>query len=189
MLVSCGLFGTLIGCFMGGYLADLFAVISPDHGRIYIGQLGGVLMLGFWLGLMWVPRETDYGVWLGAMFFMFGFVKNWEYVGAIRPILVEVAPSHRRGIVIAYAACFDGMVSATLGGPLVGLLAEKVYGYERTTLEVAEMPDDQRTGNLEALTQAIASVTVVCIVGNLLAFSILHRTYARDRALAKLHDE
>ena len=27
-------------------------------------------------------------------------------------------------------------VSAMLGGPLIGMLAEKVYGYERTILEV-----------------------------------------------------
>lgn len=189
LLVSCGLLGTLLGCFLGGYLADTVATISPDHGRIYIGQLGGVLMLIFWLGLMWVPRDTEFGVWLGVMFFMFGFVKNWEYVGAIRPILVEVAPSHRRAIVIAYAACFDGVVSAMLGGPLIGMLAEKVYGYERTILEVDAMPEEQRVGNLDALTQAIATVTVVCIVGNLLAFSILHRTYAPDRDLAKRHDE
>jgi len=189
LLVSCGLLGTLIGCFLGGSLADKMAAYSPDHGRIYVGQLGGLLMLTFWIGLMLIPRDTEYGVWLGGMFFMFGLVKNWEYVGAIRPILVEVAPSRRRATVIAYAACFDGIVSALLGGPLVGLLAETAFGYERTSKEMDVMPEEQRVGNLEALTQALATVTVVCIIGNLLAFSILHRTYAPDRALAKLHDE
>jgi len=188
ILVSMGMLGTLVGCFVGGSLGDWAAHKSPDHGRIYVGQVGGSLMLTFWIGIMVVPHKTRYVYILGLLLFLFGSVKNWEYVGAIRPILVEVAPSRRRGQTIGYAAAVDGIVSASLGGPLIGLLAEQVFGYEQTSLDVNVMPEEQRLGNLGALTRALGVVTAACITGNLIAFSILHYTYAADRSAAKLRD-
>jgi len=91
--------------------------------------------------------------------------------------------------VIGYAAAIDGVVSAMLGGPLIGFLSERVFGYQRTTLDVDAMPEEQRLANLEALSQSLGMVTSCCIVGNLLAFSILHITYKTDRHQAKLHDQ
>jgi MFS family permease len=188
ILVSMGMLGTLVGCFVGGSLGDWAAQKSPDHGRIYVGQIGGTLMLAFWIGIMFVPHKTRYVYILGMLLFLFGSVKNWEYVGAIRPILVEVAPSRRRGQTIGYAAAVDGIVSASLGGPLIGLLAEQVFGYEQTSLDVNVMPEEQRLGNLGALTRALGVVTAACITGNLIAFSVLHYTYGPDRTAAKLRD-
>jgi hypothetical protein len=82
----------------------------------------------------------------------------------------------------------DGIVSACLGGPLIGLLAEQVFGYEQTSLDVNVMPEEQRLGNLGALTRALGVVTAACITGNLIAFSVLHYTYGPDRKAAKLRD-
>jgi MFS family permease len=189
LLVSIGMLGTLCGCFFGGYLGDQYAVSDPDHGRVYVGQVGGSMMLIFWSIIMFMPHTTEYVIWLALVLFMFGFVKNWEYVAAIRPILVEVAPNRRRATVIGYAAAIDGVVSAMLGGPLIGFLSERVFGYQRTTLDVDAMPEEQRLANLEALSQSLGMVTSCCIVGNLLAFSILHITYKTDRHQAKLHDQ
>jgi len=188
LLVAVKMLGILLGCFAGGFLADKCSRYSPDHGRVYVGQLGGCLMLVFWSCLMALPRSTDYVIALVVVLFCFGFVRNWEYVGAIRPILVEIAPSRRRASAIGYAACIDGIVAACMGGPLIGFLAEGVFGYEMSRMDIDAMSESRRESNLNALTQALAFVTVVCISLNLAAFGILHLTYKVDRRAAADYD-
>jgi len=188
LLVAVKMVGIMLGCFVGGWIADKASFYSPDHGRVYTGQLGGVLMLVFWSALMGLPRSPEHVVGLATLLFCFGFVRNWEYVGAIRPILVEIAPSRRRASVISYAACIDGLVSACMGGPLIGFLAEGWFGYEMVRKDIDAMSEQQRLGNLDALTQALATVTVVCISLNIAAFGILHLTYKTDRRAAADHD-
>lgn len=73
----------------------------------------------------------------------------------------------------------EGSGAAILGAPLVGYLAEHSFGYLRTTLLVAEMPEQLRLGNANALASALAFLTVIPWSISFLLYGLLHFTYGK----------
>ena len=74
----------------------------------------------------------------------------------------------------------EGSGAAILGAPLVGYLAEHSFGYLRTTLLVAEMPEQLRLGNANALASALAFLTVIPWSISFLLYGLLHFTYGQS---------
>lgn len=73
----------------------------------------------------------------------------------------------------------EGSSAAILGAPLVGFLAENVFGYVRTTFLVADMPESLRVGNANALAYALVFLTAVPWTLSFFIYGLLHFTYGK----------
>ena len=84
-------------------------------------------------------------------------------------------------------AALEGIFSALFGGPLVGWLSEAVFGYELPPLgvTVAEMEEELRAHNAEALGQALLFMTAVPWVICLALYTLIHLTYPKECAASR----
>ena len=61
-----------------------------------------------------------------------GLVKTWSAPGCNIPIFAEIVPPLLRNLIYAFDRCFEGAIAAC-AAPLVGVLAEKMFGFTVST--------------------------------------------------------
>jgi uncharacterized membrane protein len=86
---------------------------------------------------------------------------------------------------MAWQVGLESACASVLGGPLVAMLAEHAFGYQASTLALADAPDAQRRGNARALQLSLAAMTLLPWTGCLLCYLAVGRTYRHDRDRAK----
>lgn len=69
-----------------------------------------------------------YGALLGCM----GLVISWAAPACNNPIFAEIVPPHLRTVIYAFDRSFESAVAAS-AAPLVGLLAEKAFGWQASS--------------------------------------------------------
>jgi MFS family permease len=149
--------GATAGTFLGGILGDLAATRWPSYGRPAVAQisvLGGVPIAA--LIFYGLPKEPQRPVTLSFAFFALGLVSSWCGAGVNRPILSEVVPPSERASVMSWSIALEGASASCLGAPLVGLLAERVFGYSSSS---ASAIDGHHNG--DALASAMLTMSVV----------------------------
>ncbi|CAN6320877.1 unnamed protein product [Urochloa humidicola] len=172
-------FGALFAGFVGDPLARRF----PDTGRIALAQvctaltvpLAAVLLLG-------LPDNPAAGAAYAAAFFVFGFASPWCPVSTNNPIFAEIVPEKARTTVYAMDRCFES-VFASFAPPLVGILAERVFGYQPAASGTSVDADRE---NAAALGKAVFAEIAVPITVCCLTYSALYWTYPADRQRAKM---
>eukprot|EP00515_Schizochytrium_aggregatum_P020757 CAMPEP_0202101928 /NCGR_PEP_ID=MMETSP0965-20130614/4011_1 /ASSEMBLY_ACC=CAM_ASM_000507 /TAXON_ID=4773 /ORGANISM="Schizochytrium aggregatum, Strain ATCC28209" /LENGTH=478 /DNA_ID=CAMNT_0048670663 /DNA_START=13 /DNA_END=1449 /DNA_ORIENTATION=- len=184
---NCLHLGTLFGNICAGYLGDYAASKSASHGRIYIAQIGDVLripMTCFIFGLS-LSNSTA-----AVALFALGMVIPLVGSGATLPMITELAPPEVVGTISGYHMALES-VFAVLAGPMVGVLAEQLFGYDLAALRHC-VDDPAATGfacpgaenNHAALSKALlwnaAGPWTVCA----LIVSSLHYFFPRDRLRA-----
>mmetsp|Transcript_20382 Transcript_20382/g.44413 ORF Transcript_20382/g.44413 Transcript_20382/m.44413 type:complete len:505 (-) Transcript_20382:103-1617(-) len=187
LLVACELPASIIGVMLGGLMGDMGARISAAHGRTVIGQI--CVSIGIPLMMLQVQSlptlGTDY-IWpfliTNTLFYL---TATWTPAGLIRPIFLEVTKPHCRASVVAWESAIEGIAAAVLGAPLVGFLAEDVFGYKATTAEISDMTHDLRQHNFEALQTSLSVMTTVPWLACFLAITLLHWYYPQDIARLK----
>lgn len=173
------------GGILGGYLGDRMTRWNRIHGRPLTAQISvasGIPII--FVVLVMVPCEpASYRTYVFLMFLL-GLLASWCAVGVNRPILAEVVGYADRASVLAWLVAIDGAFAALLGAPLVGLLAEEVFGYHPSKQLVANMPEEQRKQNAAALATAMLYLTVVPWIVCFVFYTFLHLTYGPDVASA-----
>ncbi|CAN6313546.1 unnamed protein product [Urochloa humidicola] len=172
-----------LGALFAGFVGDPLAVRFPDTGRIALAQvctastvpLAAVLLLG-------LPDDPKAGVAYAAAFFVLGFVMPWCPVSTNNPIFAEIVPEKARTTVYAMDRCFE-TVFASFAPPLVGILAERVFGYKPAASGTSAVADRE---NAAALGKAVFAEIAVPISVCCLTYSALYWTYAADRRRAKI---
>ena len=213
---SCFMLGAGMGGPLGGAIGDWAASKSKDRGRVYVAQasvLGGLPFV--WLIFELAPRPPEQQALLAAaggtaaavgadgqaaqlsaplayhlgyagLFFLFGLCCSWCAPATNRPILSEVVQPRLRATLLASLLAIEGSTAALFGAPLVGYLAESVFGYRTTTgRTVASLPPAHRAENAAALGRAIVWIGGVCWVFCFCVYGLVHSVYARDRDAAK----
>ncbi|EPT25590.1 transporter, major facilitator family protein [Toxoplasma gondii TgCatPRC2] len=185
------LMGAAAGGVLGGLLGDRLFYWSRGHGRPLVGQVAMMCRIPLLvLAYVVVPKEEEYfyAYFLIALFVGFTSMSG---VAVNRPILSDVVRPDHKGTVFAVTVALEGSSAAILGAPLVGVLAESAFGYERTSLLVKDMPDSLRLGNASALAKSLFLLTVIPWSISFVLYGMLHFTYERDQiALAKIvHEE
>lgn len=102
-------------------------------------------------------------------------------------VFAEIVPPHLRNLVYAFDRSFEMGISA-LGAPLVGVLAERWFGWESSSQRETTGADLK---NAQALSNALLLCMVVPWFLSFVCYSGLHITYPRDKeySLAMLADE
>jgi len=110
-----------------------------------------------------------------------GLAASWCGPAVNKPIMTEIVDDRSRASVISWLTALEGSSAACFGAPLVGLLAENVFGYRPTSMVVSEMPETLRMQNAEALSHAMLLCTMIPWALCFCCYSLLHLTFGRDR--------
>ena len=98
------------------------------------------------------------------------------------PIFAEIVPEKARTTVYAIDRCLES-VFASFAPPLVGILAERVFGYQPVTPGTSVDADRKNAAALgKAIFAEIAAPMTVCC----LTYSALYWTYPADRQRAQI---
>ncbi|GAB4813864.1 hypothetical protein N2152v2_000910 [Parachlorella kessleri] len=186
--------GCAVGGLVGGTLGDWAARRWPNSGRILACQLsepqggggaGGYLQLVVLSGLplsflllKGLPAGGIMGQYTlpyGAVLLLMGLSVSW--CGANNSsIFADLVPEQLRSTIYAFDRSFEGAIAAC-GAPLVGLVAERWFGFE------GAVGQGQEGAYRNAL--ALANALLVCLVAPwllcLLSYTALHWSYPRDR--------
>ncbi|KAL6867574.1 hypothetical protein ACP4OV_015598 [Aristida adscensionis] len=172
-----------LGAVFAGLVGDPVARRFPDTGRIALAQvctastvpLAAVLLLA-------LPDDPSAYAAYAAAFFVLGLAMPWCPVATNNPIFAEIVPEKARTTVYALDRCFES-VFASFGTPVVGILAERVFGYRPATSGASAKADRE---NAAALGKAVFAEIAVPISVCCLAYTLLYGTYPVDRRRAQV---
>ncbi|CAM6112254.1 unnamed protein product [Calypogeia fissa] len=178
ILMGCFVVATSLGNLLGGFLGDYLSTRLPNTGRIMLSQIsaGSGIPLGAIL-LLALPSDPSTPVLHGAVLFLMGLMISWNGPATNGPIFAEIVPEKSRPNIYALDQAFEAVL-ASFAPPIVGLLAENVYGYVPK-----EGADELAVDKVNAVALAKALYTAVGIPFVLCAviYSGLYWTYPRDR--------
>lgn len=185
ILVALYLLGGGVGGMLGGYIGDAAAQSYPDHGRIAATQFS--VLIGIPLATLLfkgLPLNGDdvYIVGLhGVVIVVFSVLTAWPAPCCNNPVFAEIVPPKQRNLVYAFDRCFEGAIAA-FATPLVGILAERMFGFSGTSTVTGDREVDER--NARALGQALLTFLTLPWLFCFFVYGGLHFTYPRDRKAA-----
>ncbi|KAL8158643.1 hypothetical protein V2J09_000180 [Rumex salicifolius] len=187
-LMTVFIVGGSLGSLFGGKMGDVLAKRMPNAGRIILSQIsaGSVIPMAaiLFLGL---PDDPSKGFLYGLVLFTMGFLVSWNAPATNNPIFAEIVPEKHRTSIYALDSSFESVLSS-FSPPLVGLLAQRVYGYRpvpRGSTKSGKVEIDRENG--ASLAKALFAVFVVPMALCVSIYSFLYCTYPRDRDRAKMH--
>ncbi|KAF8072654.1 hypothetical protein HT031_000314 [Scenedesmus sp. PABB004] len=179
--------GVAGGALLGGAVGDRMARRLPNSGRIYTAQFSVACGIPLtWLLLHGLPRSA----WAGAapayaaVLFVAGLTCTWAGAGCNSPIFAEIVPDELRSTIYAFDRSFENSIAAC-AAPVVGLLAERVFGFTGALGEAALRDPALRARNAAALGSSLLACMALPWALCLVAYSLLHWVYPRDRAAAR----
>lgn len=98
------------------------------------------------------------------------------------PIFAEIVPEKSRTSIYSLDSCFN-TITASFTTPLVGLVAEKIYGFRLAGDDVTAMGVDGH--NAVSLSKAIYITYSTPAVLSCVIYTFLYHTYPRDRDQAR----
>lgn len=190
-IVSFGVLGSLLGHILGGMIGDTMVKAVGYNGRPIAGQCSVFLSIPM-IYLFLHPLSAQDGVpswhYCSAVYFFFGLCSSWVGVSLVRPVLSDVVQEKHTARIIALDQTLEGMSGALLGAPMVGLLAERVFGYQASMVHVDQMQWNLRVHNCAALERAMLVMTVIPWMIQLVIQTRFYYTYAKDVALAGMDE-
>lgn len=182
MFVVANALGGLFGGKMGDFLSKRF----PNSGRIVLSQIssGSAIPLAAVLMLA-LPDDPSTGFIHGFVLFIMGFSISWNAAATNNPIFAEIVPERSRTSIYALDRSFESTLSS-FAPPVVGILAEHVYGYKPipSSSEVTSIETDRE--NAASLAKALYTAIAVPMTLCCLIYSFLYCTYPRDRERAQM---
>uniref|UniRef100_A0A0A9D9G7 Major facilitator superfamily (MFS) profile domain-containing protein n=1 Tax=Arundo donax TaxID=35708 RepID=A0A0A9D9G7_ARUDO len=175
-----------LGGVLGGKMGDYLARSSPNSGRIILSQissasavpLAGLLLLG-------LPDDPSTGFLHGFVMFVVGLSISWNAPATNNPIFAEIVPERSRTSIYALDRSFESVL-ASFAPPVVGYLAEHAYGYNPIKDGVGVSNVSRDRVNAAALAKALYTAIAVPMLLCCFIYSLLYRTYPRDRERARM---
>ncbi|KAL6771840.1 hypothetical protein ACKKBG_A28005 [Auxenochlorella protothecoides x Auxenochlorella symbiontica] len=174
--------GCAVGSLIGGHIGDVMAARYPGSGRVFANQVSVVLGLPLSVLLIKglpqpVAGDPHFGAYAGVLLLM-GLLVSW--CGCNNSALfADLVPEQLRSTIYAFDRSFEGAIGA-FGAPLVGLTAERCFGFSGTV--GAGRDDAESARNARALGDALLVMLALPWLVCLLAFTGMHWTYPRDCA-------
>ncbi|KAL6596164.1 hypothetical protein ACP70R_047528 [Stipagrostis hirtigluma subsp. patula] len=171
------LFATALGALFGGLIGDPVARRFPNTGRIALAQISSAsaIPLGAIL-LLALPNDPSTRGEASAV------VTLHTMASPLPPIFAEIVPEKARTTVYALDKCFEA-VFASFAPPVVGVLAERIFGYKPVSSDASVDTDRE---NAAALAKAVYTEIAVPMAICCLTYSFMYCTYPRDRQRAKM---
>lgn len=173
---------SVLGPIIGGYVGDWAALRSRYHGRIWVAMASVLAgMPCTYMMLKGLPDTVGPGIfWYVVVKSLFSATATWCLTGANRPLLNDVVEPSCRASIFAWDQALEGTVGAIMGMPLLGLVAQSVFGYMPTRSSVADMPAATRSQNMHALQSSLLVFYLLPWTLCFILYGTMHRTYKAD---------
>ncbi|KAK1445199.1 hypothetical protein BgAZ_111050 [Babesia gibsoni] len=174
--------GAVAGSSSGGYLVDACHnkwKKEKGYGRLTFAM--GVLfirLLCIMLILWWPIHDGALRWYHWAELFVFG-VTLFVASAVDRPIVTDVSKG-KESLALSIYRVIGGVTSSATLSPVIGLLAEKKFGYVKTTEMMENMSPETKMGNVNALRMSLISVGTVLTVVNMICYIPVFFTYEGD---------
>ncbi|KAJ7965699.1 Major facilitator superfamily [Quillaja saponaria] len=186
-LIALFVISSSVGGLFGGKMGDKFSAHHPNSGRIILAQissasaipLAAILLLG-------LPDNPSTVVAHGLVLVLVGFFISWNAPATNNPIFAEIVPERSRTSVYALDRSFESILSS-FAPPVVGILAQHVYGYKpipKGFIESEGIATDRN--NAASLAKALYTGIGIPMALCCLIYSFLYCTYPRDRERAQM---
>ncbi|KAG0484097.1 hypothetical protein HPP92_012181 [Vanilla planifolia] len=170
------------GSFLGGFFGDRVSKLYPDSGRIMCAQFSAFMGIPFSLILLvLIPMSVDSWKAYAVTLFLMGSTISWCATSANNPMFAEVVPAKHRTMIYAFDRAFEGSFSS-FAAPAVGLLAERVYGYDSTIANSSNSSVHQAA----ALSRGLLTMMTVPFGLCVLFYTPLYVVFKRDRDSVKM---
>ncbi|XP_026660766.2 uncharacterized protein LOC103707906 isoform X2 [Phoenix dactylifera] len=183
LLMGMFMVGTSLGGLLGGKIGDFLAINFPNSGRIVSSQIssGSAVPLAAVLMLV-LPANPSTGLARSIVLLVMGLSLTWNGPATNGPIFAEIVPEKSRTSIYALSRFFESILSS-FASPVVGILAEYVYGYKPPGEGTSVETDKENAASLaKALCTAIAiPMSLCCFI-----YSFLYHTYPRDRGRVRM---
>nr|GMD51959.1 protein spinster-like [Ipomoea batatas]GMD55446.1 protein spinster-like [Ipomoea batatas] len=178
-----GLFaaGCALGSFLGGVVADRISRAYPYSGRIMCAQFSAFMGIPFsWFLLRIIPQSVTSYYTFATTLFLMGLTISWNATATNGPMFAEVVPSKHRTMIYAFDRAFEVSFSS-FAAPTVGILAEKIYGYDAKSVNLNGSPREAL-----ALSRGLFAMMAVPFALCCLFYTPLYWTYRQDRENARV---
>ncbi|KAJ4811284.1 Major facilitator superfamily protein [Rhynchospora pubera] len=177
---------TSIGGLFGGKMGDFLSRHFPNGGRIILSQIssGSAIPLAAVL-LLVLPDDPSSGFSHAVAIFVMGFLISWNAAATNNPIFAEIVPEKSRTSIYALDRSFESIL-ASFAPPIVGILAERMYGYKIGDNNKSDDPAINRE-NAASLAKALYTAIAIPMLLCCSIYSFLYCTYPRDRERAQMH--
>ncbi|KAK7247430.1 hypothetical protein RIF29_42313 [Crotalaria pallida] len=176
-----------LGGLFGGRMGDILSQSLPNSGRIMLSQISSASAIPLAaILLLALPDDPSTAFMHGLVIFTMGLFMSWNAPATNNPIFAEIVPEKSRTVVYALDQSFESIL-ASFAPPVVGVLAQRVYGYKaipKGSSESVEIETDRE--NAASLAKAIYTAIGVPMAIVCLIYSFLYCTYPRDRERAKM---
>ncbi|XVF64765.1 hypothetical protein PTKIN_Ptkin09bG0193000 [Pterospermum kingtungense] len=186
-LIAMFVVATSVGGLFGGRMGDFLSTRLPTSGRIILAQISSASAIPLTAILLLVlPDDPSTGVMHGLVLIIVGFCISWNAPATNNPIFAEIVPEKSRTSVYALDRSFESILSS-FAPPVVGLLAQHVYGYKpipKGSTESEEIATDRE--NAASLAKALYTAIGIPMALCCFIYSFLYFTYPRDRERAQM---
>lgn len=174
-----------LGGLLGGKMGDHFATRFPNSGRIVLSQISSASAIPLAALLLLGLPDNSSGSLHGLVMFIMGLSISWNGPATNNPIFAEIVPERSRTSIYALDRSFESVL-ASFAPPVVGFLAEHVYGYNPVPYGAADNNVGRDKSNAGALAKALYTSIAIPMLLCCFIYSLLYRTYPRDRERARM---
>ena len=170
--------GCALGSLFGGWIADRAVTIYPFSGRVMAAQFSSFMGIPFSMFLLVIlPQDPQKWLLYAVTLAFMGATISWCQACANSPIFADIVKPSHRTMIYAFDRAFEGSFAA-LAAPLVGILAEKVYGYRVGK----DIPDSGSPVEALALSRGLFTMMAIPFALCCLFYTPLYTTYKSDYA-------
>ncbi|NP_001151945.1 carbohydrate transporter/ sugar porter/ transporter isoform 1 [Zea mays] len=174
-----------LGGLLGGKMGDHFATRFPNSGRIVLSQISSASAIPLAALLLLGLPDNSSGSLHGLVMFIMGLSISWNGPATNNPIFAEIVPERSRTSIYALDRSLESVL-ASFAPPVVGFLAEHVYGYNPVPYGAADNNVGRDKSNAGALAKALYTSIAIPMLLCCFIYSLLYRTYPRDRERARM---
>ncbi|KAF8661247.1 hypothetical protein HU200_057091 [Digitaria exilis] len=171
---------TGLGSLLAGATGDVAARRFPDTGRVALAQVFNASIVPLAAFVLLLARPGWPLVVYAAGFLLLGVAMGCSGFSTSNPIFAEIVPEKARTTVYALDLCLEN-VFGSFGAPVVGILAERVFGYRPQ-----ETASGGSSAQAAALGKAVFAEVAVPATICCLTYSALYWTYPADRRRARM---
>ncbi|KAK1442470.1 multiplied multi-transmembrane transporter-like protein [Babesia gibsoni] len=146
--------GTAIGSVAGGFIAGIFDQWQKQYGRLSLATCALLIRLMYFVIFLWWPLNEHGLTWHRyCLLFVIGLTMLVSPT-VEKPIVSEISEGTESMIVPLYRA-IGGMPSYFVFMPLLGWMAEKMYGYVKPSGDVSQLGHVVMSVNANALRKSM----------------------------------
>ncbi|EIE26753.1 MFS general substrate transporter [Coccomyxa subellipsoidea C-169] len=210
-MAVCASIGAAVGFLLGGGAGDYLSMRFPNTARPAVNQISQVLAGPLYVALLkglpgssryasGYPHSLDhYAALYGFVLFFIAFFGTWP-ASNNAAIFAEVVPEGIRTSVYAFDKCVAGAIGA-LGAPLIGILAERVFGFKGSLGDshgsgakahggvVTPGVAANNVNNARAIENGLLWMTVIPMILKIITYGGLYWTLPRDRVEELFEEE